>query len=188
MNAYPSSAEICLVVTQADAVELAEELTKRGIPFEQERREGESVLGYDLASLVQIVITGGAFTALSGVLVAYLKHRRRAVHIRRNDGRVDLRTENLGTEEIKDILASVDGKDQMWLLEQAQQRAVKTARAKAKRSPADESKPSTKPRTAKRKTAKRVTKPAKATKKKKKKKSAAGSDTNKKRAARKSSR
>lgn len=182
MNAHPSLAEIHLVVKQADAAELTEELTERGIPFTQERPEGESVLGYDLASLVQIVITGGAFTALSGVLVAYLKHRKRAVHIRRNDGRVDLRTENLGTKEIKDILASVDGKDQMWLLEQAQQRAVKKARTRAKRPPANESKPSTKPRTAKRKTAKRVTKPAKAMKKKK---STARSDGNKKRAAKK---
>jgi hypothetical protein len=167
MSTQYSSVEIHLVVRKADAVELTEALAKDGIPFEQGRPHGGGVLGYDLGSLVQIAVHGGAFAALSGVLVAYLKHRKRIVHLKRSDGRIELRTDNLGTKEVNDILAGVEGKDQMWLLEQPPQRAVKAARAKTNRQSAGKSKRPTRSKATKLRAAERAAKPAKAKKKRK---------------------
>jgi hypothetical protein len=177
MSAHSSSTEIHLVVRQADAAELTEELVKNDIAFEQGRPEDRGRLGFDFDTLVQIAIHGGAFAGLSGVLIAYLKHRKRSVHIKRSDGRVEVHGENLGKKELDDILARTAGKDQMWLLEEAPQRAVKPQRAakKARSKSKARSKTNAPSRS---KATKRATKSAKS------KKKAAPSRTKKKRSTR----
>src|ERR1700730_4664023 len=76
MTMERSSPDVLLVLTPADSLELREELTRNGVPFDRASIADRGLLGFDFGSLVPLVFKAGAFAGLATVLTGYFKHRK----------------------------------------------------------------------------------------------------------------
>jgi hypothetical protein len=116
--------EIRMIVAEVDLNDLRQELIRFGVPFVLGEVADGGILGFDFAGVVSLAVNAGTFGALAAAISAYLKHRKRTLHIRGGKGGFSLSAENIGEEELSNHLNKIGASAEIWFVQERPQRSA----------------------------------------------------------------
>lgn len=84
-----------------------------------DQRMPTNLLGFDaegVRSLIVAIGGTGIITAISQILVTYLKERKKTIAIRKKDGDLEIIANNYNAKELESVLQNLNETDTIWLI------------------------------------------------------------------------